>query len=371
MERQTFLNLLDKYLNDNATPEEQLLLEEYYKRLDEKSKAELTAEEEEALHYAIFQQIQQGIAEPEKVIDIRRKRTSYRWIAAASIAVFLSAGGYYLLNKPKQVLQTAQVTPKNDVAPGRNQATLTLANGQKIILTKQLSGQVATQGQTTIQAAQGELVYQANKEETTVSYNSVSTAKGEQSPFPLVLADGSKVWLNAESKLTFPTAFNGKERIVKLTGEAYFEVKHNAAQPFKVQTEKQTIEDIGTVFNVNAYVNEKTTHTTLVSGSIKVNDLILKPGEQTDGKKVKSVDVAQYIAWKNGDFDFVDTDIQTVMRQLERWYNIEVEYKGPVSQEGFNAEISRTKNISVILHGLEKTKGVHFKIDGRRVIVSQ
>ncbi len=183
------------------------------------------------------------------------------------------------------------------------------------------------------------------------------------------MPDGSKVWLNAQSSITFPTAFNGKERIVKITGEALFEVSHNAKQPFKVQTQKQTIEDIGTIFNVNAYADEPTTKTTLIAGKVKVNDMLLTPGQQTDGSHIKTVNTKRYTAWKSGDFYFEDDSIQTVMRQLSRWYNIEITYEGNITKDGFNAQISRSKNISAILHILENTKGVHFKIEGRRVTV--
>jgi transmembrane sensor len=261
------------------------------------------------------------------------------------------------------------VIAKNDIPPGHSQATLTLANGQQILLTKGLYTNL-TQGTTAIKINNG-ITYSTGLkgDAATTSYNTLSTANGEQSPYPLVLPDGSKVWLNAQSSITFPTAFNGRERIVKVTGEALFEVSHNAKQPFKVQTQKQTIEDIGTIFDVNAYADEPTTKTTLIAGKVKVNDMLLAPGEQTDGSHIKTVNTKRYTAWKNGDFYFEDDSIQTVMRQLSRWYNIEIAYEGNITKDGFNAQISRSKNISAILHILENTKGVHFKIEGRRIIV--
>jgi hypothetical protein len=305
----------------------------------------------------------------EELPDIQPKtrRLWPRIAAAASILIALSAGGYFVLHQ-KHEQQTAQLI-KNDIAPGHNQATLTLANGKKIVLTKGLQGLIAQQGKTNINATDNNITYTSSKNADQVSYNTLSTARGEQSPYPLVLPDGSKVWLNAESSITFPTAFNGNERIVKITGEALFEVKHNAAQPFKVQTDKQTIEDIGTTFDVNAYADEAVTRTTLVEGSVKVNKLTLSPGQQTDGNSIKTVNVKRFIAWKNGDFDFEDENIQTVMRELARWYNIDFRYEGKISAEGFNAQLSRSKNISSILHLLENTKGVHFKVEGRRVTV--
>jgi len=300
--------------------------------------------------------------------QVKRIRLWPRIAAAASIILAVSAGGYFILHKQQPVQQTAQLI-KNDIAPGHNQATLILANGKKIILTKGLSGLLAQQGQTQIQVDQNNVTYNAAKTEDQVSYNTLTTARGEQSPYPLVLADGTKVWLNAESSITFPTAFGGKERIVKITGEAYFEVAHNQKQPFKVQAANQTIEDIGTQFDVNAYPDESSTRTTLVEGSVRVNNLMLKPSEQTDGNRIKTVNTEIVTAWKIGRFHFEGENIQTVMRQLARWYNIDVAYQGEVTNNVFYAGISRNKNISAVLHLLENTKGVHFKVEGRRVTV--
>ncbi|MDN5287870.1 MAG: hypothetical protein JWR38_4144 [Mucilaginibacter sp.] len=305
--------------------------------------------------------------EPAKVRPIY-----YRIAAAASILLIISAGAYFILRKPATKPEILAHAYYNDIAPGHNQATLTLANGQKIILAKGINGTLAQQGQTVITANDQNIVYSTGQQQDTKDlYNTLTTARGEKSPYPLVLADGTKVWLNAESSLSFPVAFNGKERIVKLTGEAYFEVKHNASQLFKVQTEKQTIEDIGTSFNVNAYADEPKTATTLVEGSVKINNITLKPGEQTDGSKVSDVNIAQFLAWKNNDFDFEGDRIETVMRQLTRWYNIEVAYEGTPTNEVFYATLTRQRPISSVLKALEKTKGVHFRIEGRRVIVSK
>jgi transmembrane sensor len=317
------------------------------------------------------QEILKNIYALSGIIPLKKQHLWPRIAAAASIVLALSAGGYFLLHKPQPKTETARLI-KNDIAPGHNQATLTLAGGKKIILTKGLSGTLAKQGQTIINATKNNIIYNAkNKTGDQFSYNTLTTARGEQSPYPLVLADGTKVWLNAESSITFPTAFNQKERIVKVTGEAYFEVAHNAKQPFKVQTAGQTIEDIGTRFNVNAYTDESATRTTLIEGVVKVNRKLLAPGQQCDGKTVKQVNASQSIAWKNGDFDFDDDKITTVMRQLARWYDVDVQYEGNLTTEGFNAQISRRQNISVVLKALERTNGVRFKIEGRRVTVMQ
>jgi transmembrane sensor len=358
MEPQQAKELLVKYAAGTCTPEERAWVESWY--LQPAPDMEPVAPEEIEAAKAAVRRNLPGTPRPVR-------RLWPRIAAAASVIIALSAGGYFLLHKSATQQQTARLQ-KNDIAPGHNQATLTLASGQQIILTKGLKGQLATQNHTVISAAQNAITYNANSKSDQLVYNTLSTARGEQSPYPLVLADGTKVWLNAESSVTFPTAFNGKSRIVKVTGEAYFEVVHNAQQPFIVQTATQTIQDVGTHFDVVAYPDEQAA-TTLIEGSVKVNGLLIKPGEQSDGHQIKEVNTAKVMAWKDGKFRFTNDNIQTVMRQLARWYAIDVSYAGTPGSEGFNAIMSRNQNISVILSGLERTNGVHFKIEGRRVTV--
>ncbi len=355
--------LIDRYLQEMCTPEECAIVEAVYKQF-----AHQKLFKEGDLDFTRIGE--DSFLNISATIDAQQRGPVKLWlriVAAASILLFVSISGYFIWHKNPDA--TTMVTAKNDIPPGHSQATLTLASGQKIVLTKGLYKNL-TQGTTAIKVNDG-ITYttglKGNAE--TTSYNTLSTANGEQSPYPLILPDGSKVWLNAQSSITFPTVFNGKERIVKITGEALFEVSHNAKHPFLVQTQKQTIEDIGTIFNVNAYADEPATKTTLIAGKVKVNNMLLEPGQQTDGSHIKTVNTKRYTAWKNGDFYFEDDAIQTVMRQLSRWYNIEVTYEGRITTDGFNAQISRSKNISAILHILENTKGVHFKIEGRRVTV--
>jgi transmembrane sensor len=356
--------LLDKHRADTLSSEEKALLDSWYNELSvSQSPAELPAD-------LIIKQ-KKDFRYIKRAINQQVVRLWPRLGIAAAVLIAVTAGGYFLLHKPVAPASDGQAALVNDFAPGRSRATLTLANGQKIILSPKMMGRIARQGQTTIIANSGQLVYSPGAGEQQITYNSVSTARGEQSPLPVVLADGTKVWLNTESSITFPTAFNAKERIVKLTGEAYFEVRHNASQPFKVEAGGQIVEDIGTDFNIAAYPDGHRTTTTLVKGSVKVGVLILRPGQQTDGHAVSSVNTMRFTAWKDGDFYFDNDPITTVMSELSRWYDIDVSYEGSVSRDGFNAIISRQKNISVILRGLEKTKGVHFKIEGRRIIVTR
>jgi transmembrane sensor len=356
--------LFDKHRADALSPEEKALLDSWYNELSaNQPPAELPAN--------LVNKQKQDFRHIERAINRQVVQLWPRIGIAAAMLIAVIGGSYFLLHKPVTRASVGQAALVNDIAPGRNRATLTLANGQKIILSRKMRGQIATQGHTSITVNNGQLVYSPRAGEQQISYNTISTARGEQSPFPVVLADGTKVWLNAESDITFPTAFNAKDRIVKLTGEAYFEVRHNASQPFKVEAGGQIIEDIGTDFNIAAYPDEHSTTTTLIKGSVKVGGLTLRPGQQTDGRAVSSVNTMRFTAWKDGDFYFDNEPITKVMRELSRWYDIDVIYEGPVSQDTFNAVLSRQKNISAILRGLEKTKGVHFKIEGRRIIVTR
>jgi transmembrane sensor len=305
------------------------------------------------------------------------KRMWPRIAVAASILLALSAGGYFFLHK--QPVQVAQ-NQEQDIAPGHNQATLTLANGNKIILTKGLNGKLAQQGNTAITVNAGNAIAYQSQQTTAdavIQYNTLSTARGEQSPYPLILPDGSKAWLNASSSITFPTTFAGNDRTVTVTGEAYFEVVHNSEKPFRVKIKDQTIQDIGTHFNINGYDDEPAISTTLIEGSVKVYTntatAILKPGQQSNSSnghiKVAQVDPDDAIAWKNGFFEFKDANIQAVMRQLGRWYDVDVQYEGSIPTNQFSGEMERSLNASQALKLLSHTK-VHFRIEGKKIIVT-
>jgi transmembrane sensor len=211
-------------------------------------------------------------------------------------------------------------------------------------------------------------------------YNTLVTKRKERSPYPLILADGTKVWLNAASSIIFPVAFTGKDRTVTITGEAYFEVAHNATQPFKVKANGQMIEDIGTAFNVNAYSDEPVVTTTLLQGSVRVSltdneaSVVLKPGDQAKaangGLKLKSnVDLDGAVAWKSGIFQFKNTRIDEVLRQAARWYDVDVDYRQGIPDQTFTGRISENVNLSGLLEILSYS-GVHFRIEGNKIIVN-
>jgi transmembrane sensor len=241
-----------------------------------------------------------------------------------------------------------------------------------------LRGFLANQGNIQIQAKSGNgITYiSAGKPASEIEYNMLSTLRGEQSPYPLILSDGTKVWLNSASSIKFPTAFTGLNRTVTLTGEAYFEVAHNAAKPFDVIAEGQTVEVLGTHFNVNAYKDEPSISTTLLEGKVKVMQgnkvVVLKPGQQAiNGNNeliVKIADTEMAIAWKNGLFKFDNADVPTLMRQLSRWYNVDVVYEGVPSSRRFSGKIYRNVNALTIADILSYKK-IHFRIEGQRIIV--
>jgi transmembrane sensor len=387
MDRNSFFSLLDKYRDGTATDAEKALVEAYYRRLEMAGITELSPEEEAALKEGLYKKITDNIKEEEnRVVPlVSLKRKNYSLVAAAAALVITLGAGtwYWLADKPaKQVPSkpVASVKPR-DLPPGRDAAVLTLADGKKIILDS-ASGAISQQGNVTVLNVNGMLSYAPSKKGAPdeVVYNTVSTARGNQ--YQLVLSDGTKVWLNSASSLRYPASFTGNSREVELDGEGYFEVAKNAAKPFHVKTRTQDIEVLGTHFNVNAYKDEETIKTTLLEGSVKVKlngavgSAILKPGEQAianndEGTSIhitSDVDLDQVMAWKNGWFEFENTDLKMIMRQISRWYDVDIEYGTKTGNERYGGRISRNLNLSNILKMLENY-GVQFRLEGKRLIV--
>lgn len=373
MTKKEACELLDKYLDGTATPGERALFEQLSNRVTRKRLEHSNAESYKDIGEDIFM----GLPEPRPFF----KRNRFLAVAASFI-LFISAAaiiyysGYHNVNDQPETTQTA------DIEPGRNQATLTLANGKKIMLTDAGNGELARQSGISIRKNRnGELVYTVVMQKThnPVEYNTTETPKGGQ--FRVDLADGTKVWLNSSSSLRYPTRFTGKDRQVVLTGEAYFEVAHQASKPFKVLAGKQLVTVLGTHFNICAYHDEPSMRTTLLEGKVKVSTVngldskILKPGEQAalvrNQIEVTEGDPEQAVAWKNGYFRFKGENIESIMRKLSRWYNIDVKYGTAVSNEGYYGTVSRSKNIRQVLAVLSETGLVHFKIEGRSVTVME
>jgi transmembrane sensor len=291
----------------------------------------------------------------------------FRWAAVAAIGGIIAATGWLLLGDRKDEEQH-KVAITNVKSPVSNRATIQLANGKVVYLDNAANGELAKMGDVQlIKLANGQVVYSGNA--TRESYNTLTNPKGSQ-PIDIGLSDGTHVWLNAGSSVTYPVAFiPGKERIVTMTGEAYFEVVHDERAPFRVKTANQVIEDIGTSFNVNAFPGEAGIKTTLVEGSVKINDAVLKPGQQYLNGNITAGNVEQALAWKNGFFGFDNADIHTVMREIGRWYDIEIKFEDVKEIAPFQGKISRTMSLTQLLKNLEMY-GVHFRFDGNVIVVT-
>ncbi|GEP94658.1 FecR family protein [Chitinophaga cymbidii] len=307
------------------------------------------------------------------------------WQAAAIVLILAGSTllfrKYFLpSNHQNDTTQTAVITP------GKNKAVLTLADGSQITLDDASSGKLASQqGLNVIKAANGQLIYDFSMngagDQQPAAFNTLYTPKGGQ--YQVTLPDGTKVWLNSDSKLNFPVAFRGKERKVTLTGEAYFEVSHMKNNPFIVTTANQSIEVLGTHFNVNSYADEQTISTTLLEGSVRVSNLFtknaqtLKPGQQSNLSRhtgdiaVKNVHAEEVIAWKNGYFLFDNQDLPAILRTVSRWYDVEIEFQYTGKYERFGGTFSRSSGLRDILNNLEELGNVHFSIDQRKIIVTK
>ncbi|AEV98744.1 anti-FecI sigma factor, FecR [Niastella koreensis GR20-10] len=317
----------------------------------------------------------------EKPVRPIRSRTWYRVAAAAML--ILAVGLYVWSNKYKKdttavAVQEKTKTVPHDAVPGSYKARLTLADGSAIVLDSAAVGKLAQQGNTEVVNKDGRLAYaKGSTTETEAIYNTLTTAKGEI--YSLQLSDGSKVWLNSASSIRYPVYFNGGERRVEISGEAYFEVAHlDNNQPFKVFANGIEVRVLGTHFNINAYSDEAKIRTTLLEGLVVVSPpgsakvVILKPGQQAAVKGstvelIEHVDTEQAVAWKNGYFQFSEADLKTVMHEIERWYNVEVVFEGNVPQPVFSGKLSRNANASEVLRVLEQNQ-VHFQIEGKKLL---
>jgi transmembrane sensor len=323
-------------------------------------------------------------AQIELTPSVRREgKLRKLWISVAAAAVLLIIGISFIYHRDQQQPQNLVNIIGNDIPPGKNTATLTLDNGKKIILSAANDGKLASEAGTVIsKTAGGQVVYTVKDDKMAAGthIHTLSTAMGET--YRLRLPDQSEVWLNASSSIKFPASFaSAKLREVELTGEAYFQIAKDKTHPFIVKTNLQEVQVLGTHFNINSYPDHHTTVTTLLEGSVRVSNhveqgKIIKPGEQSivrDGQHIIVVpaDIKNVMAWKNGYFRFRNERIEEVMAKIIRWYDIDVIYTGKVSDEKFNGNISRNKNISEVLNMLSYSNDVKFKVEGRRVTVIQ
>ena len=339
----------------------------------------------ETLSANLYSNFKEKVIPAPKVIRLQR---IYR-IAAAAVMLAIIGIAFYPKNTSTESTAlvkadtTAAKPADNPIRPGGNKAILTLADGRAITLNDARDGAIATQGNTAInQVKKGEITYNTGNSqlpEAPPIYNTLTTPRGGR--YTLTLSDGTVVTLDAASSITYPVVFNQPVRLVQVTGQAYFEVVHNEKQPFRVKAKGQVIEDVGTAFNVNAYADDPFIKITLAEGKVDVHGLSktvsLVPGEQAqvnDGQAaiaVKRVNVEETVAWKNGWFVFHHESIQNIMKLATRWYDVEVEYQGgPGDKITLGGNISRYKDISELLQNLKITSGINYKIEGRKVILS-
>jgi transmembrane sensor len=380
--------LARKWQEGTITEKEKILFNQWYHSFDDIALRDITPESPEQLKTRLYE----AIIQREQIIPERtwfRKYNTYISSAAAALALIFSIAGYfYFSGNSTQRKDQSAVLIKNKILPGENKAVLTLSDGSSVILDQTTNGVLGSQGGVSItKSKDGKVTYETPKNEDSTgkstAYNKIATPRGGQ--YQVNLADGTKVWLNAASSLRFPVSFNKDERVVELTGEAYFEVnprplagKKQARIPFLVKTKYQVVEVLGTHFNVNAYEDELNTKTTLLKGSVKVvrltshDSALLKPGQQSVIDKdisISDVDASQSIEWQKGYFLFDNESVESIMRKISRWYNVEVEYRGNIRYKKFGGRISKFENISQILQVMEKTQAIRFHIEERRVIV--
>lgn len=390
MDHELFKELLSQYLSGKLSLAQKrrladLLKHEEYRGqfesivrndfLEDKYLGEENLELKSAIQNFLSKEISRTTKKPAKLLRFRRM------VAAASVILFLAAVSSLLIfqksNNNLIAARPAKQIPQ-DIPPGKTGAVLTLSDGSKIVLDS-LQGSVGLQGHSQVINKNGLLSYSVKNSSSEVAYNTMSTPVGRQ--YQVILADGTKVWLNAASSITYPTSFPGSDRKVSITGEAYFEVVHDARKPFHVMINDVEVRVLGTHFNINAYENEDAIKATLIEGSVKViknnSDIFIIPGQQVvavNGNnnvalQKKQIDVDEVMAWKNSKFNFQDADIKSVMRQLERWYGVTASYEGNITKEEFVGVISRNVNISQILTMLEKTGTVRCSIQGKNIIV--
>ena len=384
--------LFEKYLGNSCTTAE---LQEFWELMNEMPENDAVAdriwqlweqeqEQTDVLNENTYERIQQRVANWEQQQELRERagvrHRGYWWkYAAAAVFVFCMAGVAYLAFKNDRTTRGERSSRLADahIAPGGNKAMLTLANGKVIVLDEAANGTLAIDGAASIEKlADGQISYHTGSAAGNIGFNTIATPRGGL--FGVTLPDGTRAWLNAASSLRYPTAFTGADRSVELKGEGYFEVAPNATLPFYVTVNGMTVKVLGTHFNVSAYDDDDSAHTTLLEGAVEVvkagTRQLLQVGQQAIVEKsgsaimVRNADIDAVVAWKEGVFAF-DGNLPGIMRQIARWYDVTVEFRGSVISKSFTATIPRYSHLSEVLTMLEYTKSVRFSIEGRKLIV--
>lgn len=389
MTSEQYMLLYEKYIAGLCTPEEERLLLDYKDkiRFQEEGDTSISAGDK-VIKRRIYASIVKTTTPQTQVIETHTDRSGivrlFKSITiAAAVLVIVGVGVLFLIRRAKNQIpkKEATIASNKPIKPGTDTAVLTLSDGSTIVLDDAANGTVAKSGNTSIKKLKnGLLTYDENGKSPKIDpnvLNTISIPRGGK--YTVTLPDGTSVFLNSESSLTYPVSFSGDERKVTLKGEAFFDVAKNKDMPFVVHTDEVVVRVLGTQFNVNAYKEDTKVRTTLVEGAVRLSNqagtALLVPGQQgivdkSDANiRKKNVNVNQVIAWKSGYFVFKDDNIEDIMRQIGRWYDVEIEYQGKMSKETFGGTYSKNKDINELLKGLELTGLIHFKIEGRRIIV--
>jgi ferric-dicitrate binding protein FerR (iron transport regulator) len=381
-------HLIAKYLAGQCTPSEKQEVERWYDQYDagDKKYRNDDTEEMQASAERSFEKLSKRLSLSTSIRgnQIRPIRPVIKvWLAAASILLMISFGSYFLFRQRAKPQLTAN-QQSSTIKPGSNKAILTLPGGKQINLTDAGSGVLAKAGGISItKSANGQLTYTSARQDAPanagkIEYNTLTTPRGGQ--FQVILPDGSRVWLNSASSIIYPTAFTGKTRAVKLQGEAYFEVAKNKQKPFIVIANNVDVKVLGTNFNVTAYSDDAAITTTLLEGSVRLSkgssSALLTPGLQgvalhnQNSISTQKANMEQVMAWKEGYFVFDDLSIKEVMKIVSRWYDVEVNFRGSVENKKFGGTISRYKNITELLDNMSQSGGIHYQIEGRRILLT-
>lgn len=382
MNNDRLLKIIQKYLDGEASEEERKAVEAWYESADENI-AELSLPEKarlDLMRNKAFRQFLAATEEPVARVPFYKK-SAFR--IAASLLLILGVAGFFLFTNStenKAITSDTESIPAKDVAaPNRHKAVLQLADGSTIDINSRIHGELARQGTVTVLKKRDGTVQYTGADGST-RYNTLTVPRGSK-PQQLLLADGSEIWLNVASSIIYPVAFAGNERQVEISGEAYFEVARDEAKPFFVKKQGSDIEIkvLGTQFNVNAYDDEEILKVTLLDGSVQVSEgelvRMLKPGQQAqvrqnDIRIAEKTDIDGVMAWKDGKFRFAGANIETIMRQASKWYDVEVVFESK-PKDKFVANISRNASVSELLEILEKTDLIHFDVTGRRILVKK
>jgi len=383
MEEKQLLEFFNKFSNNQHTDKEHEAFVSWIKTLPEQAVADILAKYE-ALNndrYAAPPELLASKIE-DRLDTLSQEKVISMWpklIKIAAACVILITSGLFFYNKSHRITVDQQTVAA--ISIGGNKAILKLADGKEIILDSAKLGMVTSQsGTEVVKTEDGHVSFipaDKNQSATNLSYNLISIPRGGQ--YAVILPDGTKVWLNSASSLKFPNVFAKNERLVEITGEAYFEVAKDKTKPFRVKTATQSLEVLGTHFNINAYSDEPVVATTLMEGSVKLSALangktqLLKPGQQArfaNDFTVSELDAMTAIDWKNGNFRFAKENIATIMRKISRWYDVDVVYHGKITQEGFVGMVPRSKNIEEVLDALKLTGLVNYKIEGKQITIT-